>query len=110
MQSNFEQVITQINDLPLAEKKALRELLDKQIANSTNENSIESKRNKTLSWIVANREKYGGLYVALDGDRLLGTGKNYAEAFASARQAGIENAFVDFIAPIGYVGEIIGLK
>lgn len=108
MQSNFEQVVRQINDLPLAEKKALRELLDEQIANSTDKSSAENKRQERLLWISANRERYGGLYVALDGDQLLGTGKNYAEAFEAAQRAGIENAFVDFIAPIGYVGEISG--
>lgn len=108
MQSNFEQVVRQINGLPLAEKKALRELLDEQIANSTDKNSSENKRQKRLNWIAVNREKYGGLYVALDGDRLLGAGKNYAEAFEAARQAGVINAFVDFIAPNDYAGEIGG--
>lgn len=108
MQTNFEQVVRQINDLPLKEKKALRELLNQQIAQSTENNSGEDKRRKRQLWMSGNREKYGGLYVALDGDRLLGTGKNYAKAFEAARRAGVKDAFVDFIAPVGYVGEIGG--
>jgi hypothetical protein len=106
MPSNFEQVVKQISDLPLSEKQALRDLLDQQIANSKGENSAENKRRKQRLWFEANRERYGGLYVALDGDRLLGTGKNYPEAFEAARRAGVNDAFVDFITPIGYVAEI----
>lgn len=56
----------------------------------------------------ANREEYGGLYVALDGDRLLGTGKNYSEAANWAKLAGVKDAFVDFLPPIGYIGEMGG--
>lgn len=49
----------------------------------------ESKREEQQKWIQANRRRYGGLYVALDGSQLLGTGKNYAEAAdAAAREVG----------------------
>lgn len=73
--------------------------------------SAESKEEKQLlwdKWMKANREKYGGLYVALDGEKLLGTGKNYPEAAEHAKKAGIEDAFIDFVRPVGYVGEMGG--
>lgn len=108
MQPNFEHLVQQINALPLTQKQILRKLLDEQIANSYDTNSAEVERRKRHLWIEANREQYGGLYVALDGDRLLGTGKNYPEAFEAAKRANVNDAFVDFIPPTGYVGEVGG--
>lgn len=71
------------------------------------DNKQEARRLRD-KWMRENREKYGGLYVALDGDKLIGTGKNYPEAADLARKAGIKDAFVDFLPPIGYVGEMGG--
>ena len=42
------------------------------------------RRQQHLEWMKTHREEYGGQYVALDGDRLLGTGRNYPEAAAAA--------------------------
>lgn len=54
----------------------------------------ESKRLRQLEWLKAHREEYAGLYVALDGDRLVGQGKTILEARALARQNGVENPFL----------------
>lgn len=108
MQPSFKQMVEQIKELPLSQKQILRKILDEQIASSNNENPIDLKRQKRLAWIKTNRAQFGGMYVALDGDNLLGAGKNYAEAFEAAKRAGVKDAFVDFIAPTDYVGEIGG--
>jgi 2-keto-4-pentenoate hydratase/2-oxohepta-3-ene-1,7-dioic acid hydratase in catechol pathway len=68
------------------------------------DSSVETTRRKRAAWLEANREKYGGQYVALEGDRLIGVGRNYAEAAAEAKRAGVENAFIDFVPPTDYVG------
>lgn len=71
------------------------------------EDVAEIKRAKCNAWMGANREQYGGLYVALDGDRLLGTGKNYAEAYQASRRAGVKDAYVDYASKpdeMGYMG------
>ena len=68
----------------------------------------ESRRKQHLEWLKANRAQYGGQYVALDGDRLIATGKNYPEAAAAAQRAGIKRAFVTFVYPPDYVGETGG--
>lgn len=86
----------------------LEKIEEKETKQSSTISSSESKRQKQIEWIKANREKYGGQYVALNGDTLLGTGKNYREAFETARRAGVEDAFVDFIPPKDYVGEMGG--
>lgn len=62
------------------------------------------KRQQQAEWMMSHRAEYGGLYVALDGDRLLGTGKNYPEAAAAARAVGVSNALVDFVLPLDYEG------
>ncbi|MGI8641883.1 MAG: DUF5678 domain-containing protein [Pyrinomonadaceae bacterium] len=51
-------------------------------------------RNKRMEWLKANREKHAGHYVALDGDKLVGTGKTIREANEQARQNGIEKPFL----------------
>lgn len=70
--------------------------------------ATEAERRKRQAWIRANRSRYGGLYVALDGELLLGTGKSFAEARKAAETAGSADAFVDFVPPENYVGEIGG--
>lgn len=50
------------------------------------------------------REEYGGMYVALVGDRLRCTGKNYPEAAEAARKTGVSDAYVEFVLPPDYEG------
>jgi hypothetical protein len=49
---------------------------------------------RRLAWIQANREEYAGLYVALDDDRLVATGKTLPEAAHKAKHAGVEKPFL----------------
>ena len=68
----------------------------------------ERKRRLRAEWLKAHGEKYAGLYVALDGDQLLGAGKNYPEAFEAAKRTGVNDAYVDFVYPADYEGEMLG--
>lgn len=68
----------------------------------------ERKRQQRSVWLAAHREEYAGLYIALDGDRLLGTGKNYLEAAQVAKAAGVSDAYIDFVYPTTYSGEMGG--
>ena len=70
--------------------------------------SAAEKRQKAIDWIKTHREEYGGMYVALDGEALLGTGRNYVEAMKAARAAGVEKALVDYVHPPDYVGSMGG--
>ncbi len=108
----LEIIKKQAVELTLQEKSALADFLLEEVESERREkiSAAELKREKRRQWINLNRQKYGGMYVALDGDELLGTGANYAEAFEAARNAGVKDAFVDFIAPPDYVGEIGGFE
>ncbi|MEP6902851.1 MAG: hypothetical protein ABJA66_13950 [Actinomycetota bacterium] len=68
----------------------------------------EEKRRLRDIWMRSetNREKYGGLYAALDGDILVGTGKNYPEASLQAKKSEAVDFVIDFVLPLDYVGEI----
>ncbi len=68
----------------------------------------ETKRRLRAAWLAAHREEYGGMYVALDGDRLLGAGRNYPEAFDAAKQAGLKDPYVGFVYSANYEGSMGG--
>jgi hypothetical protein len=67
-----------------------------------------AKRQRAIDWIKAHRAEYGGMYVALDGDTLLGAGRNYVETMRAARAAGVEKALVDYLHPADYAGSMGG--
>jgi hypothetical protein len=79
-----------------------------QKANKSSGANYPLKRQKSNAWLKANREAYGGLYVALDGDVLLGTGKNFVEAAKAAQTARVRDAFIDFVPPPDYVASMGG--
>jgi len=67
----------------------------------------ENKRRQRENWFAAHRETYAGQYVALDGDRLVGTGQSYTEAATAAKRAGVNDAYIDYVHPpegVGFVG------
>lgn len=57
-------------------------------------NDSALKRDLHLAWLKAHREEYAGKYVALDGDRLVGSGPNIREAHQQARQTGVDHPFL----------------
>jgi hypothetical protein len=64
-------------------------------------------RRRRMEWLKANREKYGGQYVVLDGTRFLGVAKNYTEGAAIAKKEGVTNAFINYLSKpdeMGFVG------
>lgn len=82
------------------------EVLTQPSVNGESDEAKEVRRQKSAAWIKANRVQYGGFYVALNGDHLIGTGKRYGDALKVARQAGIKNAFVEYVLPLDSTGEI----
>ena len=58
------------------------------------------KRAQHMAWLKAHREEYAGQYVALDGDRLVGTGVTIREAHEQARRQGVERPFLTHISSV----------
>lgn len=109
----------QARDLGLSIDEYLRRLLpghEKELAlkaeipnSSTSEpnkttTTTEIERQKSILWIRSHREEYGGLYVALVGDELIGTGRRYGDALRIAREKGYPNAFIGDVLPVDYEG------
>lgn len=59
---------------------------------------------KELRWAQAHeaelRERYGGQWIAIDGERIVGSGPQLSDAAAQAGQAGVENPLFMSIAPV----------
>lgn len=113
--TNLDVLKEQIANLSRPEQLELSQFLAKQVAQDAKQpvpspeiEKHERARQLRAEWLKLNSAKYAGLYVALDGDRLLGTGKNYPEAYEAAKQAGVKNAYVDYVYPANYEGEMGG--
>jgi len=52
------------------------------------------KREQNHAWLKAHREEFGGQYVALDGDRLVGSGETIKEAAIAAKENGCFQPFL----------------
>ena len=77
------------------EKSALANYLLKQTKEASPKNNVnEEMQHRQLEWLKANREKYAGQYVALDGETLVGHGATMKEAKEQANQNGAENPFL----------------
>lgn len=77
------------------EKSALANyLLEQTKEENTRQTEDDETKHRQLEWLKANREKYAGQYVALDGERLVGHGETIREASEQAKQNGVKKAFV----------------
>ncbi len=70
------------------------------LTNVGDQNQSTIKRRQRQEWKEAHRAEYAGKYIALDGNRLLGVGKNYVEARKAAIQAGVKDAYIDYMQPL----------
>lgn len=89
------------------EKFVLANYLLEQSKEAGNGDAHNEIRQKRMAWLKANREKYGGQYVVMDGDKLLGTAKTFPEGKKIATEAGVPDAFVNYLSKPdeeGYVG------
>lgn len=66
--------------------------------------------NRQLEWLKANQEKYGGQYVVLDGDKLLGTAKDFREGHLIAKESGVSDAFITYLSKPDEDGHIGGFE
>lgn len=90
----------QIAGLPATEKEELADFLSEQLRQAdqqspvTHVSSDEDLRQRRLEWIKSHREEYAGQYVALCGDRLVGSGRTIREAHEQAKEKGYQNPFL----------------
>jgi Family of unknown function (DUF5678) len=96
------------SELSLSEKKRLASFLTEEVAGNNGAppetrmrfNAPENHsqhREQYLAWLIAHREEYGGRYVALDGDRLVGSGDTIRQAATAASQNGCLQPFLVYV-------------
>jgi hypothetical protein len=92
---NIDSIKKQAANLSPREKSALAKFLLEQEKEENSQVRVNDEvKRRQLEWLKANREKYAGQYVALDGDRFVGHGKTMREAAEQAKQNGAESPFL----------------
>ena len=95
--------------LPPQEQLELARFLEEQAAGALSLDRMPSdvdreaaarKRAQHLAWLKAHREEYAGQYVALDGERLVGSGATMREAQEQARRQDIEHPFLTYVSSV----------
>lgn len=99
--ADVERIIEEVRRLPPDEKRRLRQVLDRedQATVEPSERSVDLSRE--LRWIEEHRVEYAGQWVAVRGDRLLGSGPDGRQVYEAARAAGDERPFVTRVEPVG---------
>lgn len=110
---NVQEIIKVTRQLPPEEKRQLLLALEADVRAEKSEpptagNEKAEIRERRMKWLKANQARYGGQYVVMDEDRLLGTARSYREGRELARSQGVANAFVDYLSKSDEEGEMGG--
>lgn len=98
METTFEQAVEVVRGLSADDLERLEEWIErKKAGESEEENNKQDIYRRRMEWLKANREKYGGQYIVLDGDRLLGVAPSYPEGRKIAESYGVPDAFVNYL-------------
>ncbi len=54
-------------------------------------------RSREREWLEKNCDEYDGLYVALDGDKLIAQGAGFKEVSMKARELGVKDALITLV-------------
>lgn len=84
------------------EKRSLADYLENDLKRQSEEsgpprNGSPLNAAKHLAWLKAHREEYSGKYVALVGDKLVGTGETRRAALEEAKRDGVDDPFIVFV-------------
>lgn len=102
----YEQALEVVRALaPEEQQKLLREIKAEraQQAQSVNGGAkVVHQREREMRWFAdeQNCAKYGGQWVALDGEQLLSHGTDLRQVYAEARAKGVEVPFTGYVDPL----------
>ena len=99
----IDNIKRQVTVLTWQEKAQIAAFLAEQLRSSatvaTVNNSLTANelRRRRMDWLKANAERYGGQYVALDGDCLVSVGPTFRAAREAAQKLGHTKVFVTYL-------------
>ena len=99
--AEVERIIEVARRLPPDERRRLREALDREDRPKVPPRGHTVDLSRELRWIEEHRAEYAGQWVAVRGDRLLGSGPDGRQVYEAARAAGDERPFVKRVEPNG---------
>jgi hypothetical protein len=98
----FDDVLAQINQLPLSDQQKLYVVLSSKLIPSGSRAGdsrvpliVENPDfSREMKWLGEHRAEYAGQWVALKGERLIARGASPKEVYAAADAAGVEMPLV----------------
>lgn len=104
MQTQIEQIVQSIKNLPLEDFDKLQQVIDAERRSRSKQSEKDDKLRRDIErfkkaekWLKENREKYMEQWVCLEGDILIAHGKNGREVFRKAKEMGIKSPFLEHI-------------
>lgn len=98
MQAVLDEVIEKVAQFSDEDRDKLIEALQKQ-KNKNQKNGEKDEVSQNTVWLRENRDKYGGMYVAIEDSKLVGQGKNFREADIDAKKNGSRKPFITYVFP-----------
>ena len=99
MQQILDEIAEKVPSLTSQERQELIQLLKEEEKKEIKNGENEGISRNTL-WLKENREKYAGMYVAVEDGKLVGTGKNFPEAEKDAKQNGSRKPYITYVFPL----------
>jgi hypothetical protein len=99
--ADVERLIEEVRRLPPDERRRLREALEREEQPQVRPSGRPVDLSRELRWIEEHRAEYAGQWVAVRGDKLLGSGPDGRRVYEAARAAGDERPFVTRVEPNG---------
>ena len=96
---SIQEVLNSLPEMSRDELAKIHAITESLLAKEQASDSNRSRANAALEWIEAHRNEYMDQWVALDGDKLLASGKDARTVADSARSKGCEKPFLAHIQP-----------
>ncbi len=100
----YEQALEVVRALsPEEQQRLLLEIeAERRQQRLNGETEVIRHREREMRWFAdeQNRAKYGGQWVALDGDQLLSHGDDLRQVYAEAKARGVEMPFTGYVDPL----------
>jgi hypothetical protein len=94
-----ERILDEVKRLTPDERRELREALEREMPDAPQAPSVDDRRERERRWLDEHRDEYLGQWVALEGDRLLASGRDGRAVYEAAREAGVHAPFVTRVEP-----------